>query len=68
MFLLGCGLEQVLQKQVSKSDDGGVELGAQARQLTLPGMMGEKFQVMGLGRGLDFEPRGFSLLDLRYRL
>lgn len=68
MFLLGCGLEQVLQKQVSKSDDGGVALGAQARQLTLPGMMGEKFQVMGLGRGLDFEPRGFSLLDLRYRL
>ena len=68
MFLLGCGLEQVLQDQVSESDDGGVALGAQARQLTLPGMMGEKFQVMGLGRGLDFEPRGFSLLDLRYRL
>lgn len=68
MFLLASGLEQVLQKQVEKSDDGGLALGAQARQLTMPGMMGEKFQVMGLGRGLEFEPRGFSLLDLRYRL
>ena len=68
MFLLGCGLETVLQARVGESDDGGLALGAEARQLTLPGMMGEKFQVMGLGRGLDFEPRGFSLLDLRYRL
>ena len=68
MFLLGCGLEQVLKKMIAESDDGGVALGAQARQLTLPGMMGEKFQVMGLGRGLDFEPCGFSLMDLRYRL
>ena len=40
----------------------------QARQLTLPGMMGEKFQVMGLGRGLDQPLRGFSLQDLRHRL
>lgn len=68
MFLLSCGLEQVLQEQLEECEDGGLSLGAEARQLTMPGMMGEKFQVMGLGRGLDFEPRGFSLLDLRYRL
>ena len=40
--------------------------------LTLPGMMGERFQVMGLGRALgegSEQPlRGFSLQDLRYRL
>ena len=68
MFLVACGLEQALRDKVRESNDGGVALNAEARQLTMPGMMGERFQVMGLGRGLDREPRGFSLRDLRYRL
>ena len=68
MFLLGCGLEQVLAGQVAGSEDAGLSLNAQARQLTLPGMMGERFQVMGLGRRLDFAPCGFSLQDLSHRL
>ncbi len=68
MFLLGCGLDQVLSAQTKLSEDGGMALNAQARQLTLPGMMGERFQVMGLRRELDFEPLGFSMLDLRHRL
>ena len=68
MFLLGCGLDQILAGHSSDSADGGLALSAQARQLTLPGMMGEKFQVMGLGRGLDQPLRGFSLQDLRRRL
>lgn len=68
MFLMGCGLEQVLAAQVETSDDAGVALNAQARQLTLPGMMGERFQVMGLGRGLQSSLAGFSLQDLTYRL
>jgi len=68
MFLLGCGLDQLLAGHSSDSADGGLALSAQARQLTLPGMMGEKFQVMGLGRGLDQPLRGFSLQDLRHRL
>jgi len=68
MFLLGCGLEQVLASQVADSDDAGLALNAQARQLTLPGMMGERFQVMGLGRRMDFSLAGFSLQDLSHRL
>jgi SAM-dependent MidA family methyltransferase len=68
MFLLGCGLDRILAGHSSNSADGGLALSAQARQLTLPGMMGEKFQVMGLGRGLDQPLRGFSLQDLRHRL
>jgi len=36
--------------------------------LTLPGMMGERFQVMGLGRELGFPLKGFGLLDLCHRL
>jgi SAM-dependent MidA family methyltransferase len=68
MFLLGCGLDHLLADHSEGSDDGGAALSAEARQLTLPGMMGEKFQVMGLGRGLESPLRGFSLQDLRHRL
>ncbi|MFC1688814.1 class I SAM-dependent methyltransferase [Pseudomonadota bacterium] len=68
LFLLGCGLDVLLSNHAENSADGGAALSAQARQLTLPGMMGEKFQVMGLGRGLEIPPRGFSLQDLRHRL
>ena len=68
MFLAGCGLDAVLGEKMAAAADGGAALAAEARQLTLPGLMGERFQVMGLGRGLAREPRGFSLLDLRYRL
>lgn len=68
MFLLGCGLDRVLAEKTAASEDGGLALGAETRQLTLPGMMGERFQVMGLGRGLADTPRGFNPLDLRYRL
>ena len=68
MFLLACGLEGILRKKASESSDDGMALNNEVRQLTMPGMMGERFQVMGLGRGLDREPAGFSLRDLRYRL
>jgi SAM-dependent MidA family methyltransferase len=71
MFLLGCGLDQVVTEGMAGRPDGGLALSAEARQLTLPGMMGERFQVMGLSRGLDPEDAplcGFSLQDLRYRL
>jgi SAM-dependent MidA family methyltransferase len=68
MFLLACGMEELLAKKMADSADGGLALGAETRQLTLPGMMGERFRVMGLGRGLDWPPRGFSLEDLRHQL
>ena len=68
LFLLGCGLAEIVAEHNLADGDGGLAIGSQARQLTLPGMMGEKFQVMGLGRGLTAPLRGFSLQDLRYRL
>jgi len=69
MFLLGCGLDTVLDERCANRDDEGLALKAEARQLTLPGMMGERFQVMGLSRKLEAEElSGFSLQDLRYRL
>jgi SAM-dependent MidA family methyltransferase len=71
MFLLGCGLDRIVAEGMAGRPDGGLALSAEARQLTLPGMMGERFQAMGLGRGLDPDDMplcGFSLQDLRYRL
>ena len=72
MFLLGCGLDDVFAARSQAMPDGGLALGAEVRQLTLPGMMGERFQVMGLGKApgevADRPLRGFSLQDLRYRL
>jgi SAM-dependent MidA family methyltransferase len=70
MFLLGCGLDSVLAERSAVCEDGALALNAEARQLTLPGMMGERFQVMGLGRNLPPQPplAGFSLQDLLYRL
>jgi SAM-dependent MidA family methyltransferase len=71
MFLLGCGLDVVLAERLPDCSDTGLALNAEARQLTLPGMMGERFQVMGLSRDLANPEQplaGFSLQDLRYRL
>ena len=63
---------EALAERSAGQGDADLALHAEARQLTLPGMMGERFQVMGLGRNLggmmERAPRGFSLQDLRYRL
>ena len=71
MFLLGCGLDAVLTQRAAGGVEESMAVNAEARQLTLPGMMGERFQVMGLGRDLPDSEQplaGFSLQDLRYRL
>jgi SAM-dependent MidA family methyltransferase len=40
----------------------------EVRQLVMPGLMGEKFQVMALGRDWSAPLRGFSFRDLSDRL
>lgn len=68
MFLLGCGLEDIIAGHQSLPDAQLLSKNNEVRRLTLPGEMGERFQVMALGRDLDTELRGFSLSDLRRRL
>jgi len=82
MFLLGCGLDGVLAERAQDNDEEVARLNTEVRRLTLPGEMGERFQVMALGRkfdgrtldsatsgeGIPEELRGFSLRDLRHRL
>jgi SAM-dependent MidA family methyltransferase len=72
MFLLGCGLDSLLGDFETLPETERLMINNQVRRLTLPGEMGERFQVMALSRGLDdglcYGLRGFSLADLRYRL
>jgi SAM-dependent MidA family methyltransferase len=72
MFLLASGIEELLAEFESLSEHERLEMNNQVRRLTLPGEMGERFQVMALCRGLPEEfcenLRGFSLRDLRHRL
>jgi SAM-dependent MidA family methyltransferase len=68
-FLLGNGLEQRLGEAEAKArDEAGVHrLRQEAKRLTLPSEMGERFQVMGFARDVEF---GVAFLagDLSHRL
>jgi SAM-dependent MidA family methyltransferase len=68
-FLLDCGLDRLLQEAMPELDDvSWLRLAQQAKTLILPGEMGERFQCIGLTRGLDSEVPGFRGQDLRRRL
>ncbi|MCF7750477.1 class I SAM-dependent methyltransferase [Bacillus subtilis subsp. subtilis] len=67
-FLLGNGLDALLGNAEARTDEfGKVRLRDQVKKLTLPTGMGERFQVMGFQRDVDFEA-AFPLGDLTWRL
>lgn len=72
MFLLACGLDGILTESEHLSETERLKMNNQVRRLTLPGEMGERFQVMALGRGLGESAcdnlQGFALTDLSHRL
>ena len=69
---MASGLDEVLAGFGSLSEKERLQMNNQVLRLTLPGEMGERFQVMALSRGLEEELRddlaGFSLNDLCHRL
>lgn len=67
-YLLDAGLDAVLAEAAPVGDVPYLEFAQQAKTLTLPGEMGERFKAIALGRGLDGAPVGFRLQDLRNRL
>lgn len=67
-FLLGCGLAEILEAKQLTGTIERAELGRQARILTLPGEMGERFKVMALTRNITGHLAGFRLVDHRVRL
>ncbi len=68
MFLMGAGLDELHQDQVTDDIKNQVLLSQQIKTLTLPSEMGERFKVMALTKNYDEPLRGFSLQDLRGRL
>ncbi|WP_228885376.1 class I SAM-dependent methyltransferase [Stenotrophomonas rhizophila] len=67
-FLLGNGLDTLLEQAEARVDEfGKVRLRDQVKKLTLPTGMGERFQVMGFQRDVDFDA-AFLLGDLTWRL
>jgi len=58
-FLLGLGIEGLVTHP---------RLASEARQLLMPGEMGEAFKAMALTRGFDERLSGFSVQDLRHLL
>jgi len=72
MFLLASGLAEVLAGSEFLSVKERIKINNQVNRLTLPGEMGERFQVMALSRGLEEKLSddllGFSLSDLCHRL
>lgn len=67
-FLFGCGLLDLLAAAGPPDSRAYLEQARQVKLLTLPGEMGDRFQVIALSRDLDLTWRGFSLYDERHRL
>lgn len=69
-FLLGGGIEaQLAAAQAEASDDAeSVALAHGARQLLMPGEMGEAVKFMLLTRDCDIDLPGFAFADLRHSL
>ena len=67
-FLAGSRVDQEMQIMAAGDDAQFARLANQARQLMLPGEMGERFKAMAWLRGLELPLAGFALQDLRHTL
>jgi SAM-dependent MidA family methyltransferase len=67
-FLAGLKVDQEMQIMAGDDANRFARLANQARQLMLPGEMGERFKAMAWLRGLDLPLSGFALQDLRHSL
>lgn len=67
-FLLGNGLPERMQEVEERADEAAkLRFRNEAKKLTLPSEMGERFQVMGFARDVEFGP-AFLANDLSWRL
>jgi SAM-dependent MidA family methyltransferase len=67
-FLAGMHIDAEMLAFAGGDANRFARLANQARQLMLPGEMGERFKAMAWLRGLDLELSGFALQDLRHTL
>jgi SAM-dependent MidA family methyltransferase len=67
-FLAASGIDREMRAAAGADENKYARLANQARQLMMPGEMGERFKAMACLRGLDLPLTGFALLDLRHTL
>jgi SAM-dependent MidA family methyltransferase len=67
-FLAGLRVDLEMQTLAAGDANRFARLANEARQLMLPGEMGERFKAMAWMRGLQIPLSGFSLQDLRHSL
>ncbi len=67
-FLAGNGIDVEMQRLAAGDPSRQARLANQARQLMMPGEMGERFKVMAWMRGLQVPLAGFDLRDVRESL
>jgi SAM-dependent MidA family methyltransferase len=67
-FLLASGLPALLEDIANLDDVQRMRLVGEAKRLTLPGEMGERFQAIAFARGVRDVPAGLRAFDLSRRL
>ncbi|HME37806.1 MAG TPA: SAM-dependent methyltransferase [Steroidobacteraceae bacterium] len=67
-FLAGLRVDEEMQALAGADAGRFARLASQARQLMLPGEMGERFKAMAWLRGVEIPLSGFALQDLRHTL
>jgi SAM-dependent MidA family methyltransferase len=67
-FLAGLGIDREMRTFAGADENQFARLANEARQLMLPGEMGERFKAMAWVRGMDERLSGFALQDLRHAL
>ncbi|HKE47945.1 MAG TPA: SAM-dependent methyltransferase, partial [Rhodanobacteraceae bacterium] len=67
-FLLASGLPALIEEGAALDDVERLRLVGEAKRLTLPGEMGERFQAIAFARGVDAVPAGLRAFDLSRRL
>jgi SAM-dependent MidA family methyltransferase len=68
-FLAGLEIDAEMRRAADGDEKRFAQLANQARQLMLPGEMGERFKAMACLRGLESARlSGFALQDLRHSL
>ena len=67
-FLLSSGLPALLEESADLDEAARMRVVGEAKRLTLPGEMGERFQAIAFARGIDDVPAGLAAFDLSRRL
>ena len=69
-FLMDCGISALAAERMENcaTERAQLTLAREIKTLTLPGEMGERFQVMALGKNMASPLQGFKSHDLSYRL